>query len=151
MKLTIWDTAGQERFHALAPIYYRNANGAILVYDITDKNSFEKIRNWVNELYKMCDNITIFIAANKSDLKNKIKVDINDAKLYANNVNANIIETSAKNGKGINELMYMISKKLIDKSKYQSKSKKPKITFDYDSSFDNNSNNNNNSCACNII
>lgn len=43
IQLAIWDTAGQERFHALGPIYYRDANGAILVYDITDKDSFEKV------------------------------------------------------------------------------------------------------------
>ncbi|KAG7232683.1 hypothetical protein INR49_008227 [Caranx melampygus] len=46
VNLAIWDTAGQERFHALGPIYYRDSNGAILVYDITDEDSFQKVKNW---------------------------------------------------------------------------------------------------------
>jgi Ras-related protein Rab-21 len=52
VKLMIWDTAGQERFHALGPIYYRDAQGALLVYDITDRDSFTKVRHWVKELRK---------------------------------------------------------------------------------------------------
>jgi Ras-related protein Rab-21 len=50
-QLSIWDTAGQERFHALAPIYYRDADVAIIVYDVTDVQSFEKVKNWVRFLY----------------------------------------------------------------------------------------------------
>ncbi|KAG2460067.1 RAB21 protein, partial [Polypterus senegalus] len=56
VNLAIWDTAGQERFHALGPIYYRDSNGAILVYDITDEDSFQKVKNWVKELRKMLGN-----------------------------------------------------------------------------------------------
>ncbi|EDQ84003.1 uncharacterized protein MONBRDRAFT_13239, partial [Monosiga brevicollis MX1] len=61
VRLNIWDTAGQERFHALGPIYYRNSQGAVLVYDITDQDSFKKVKNWVKELKKMLDNISIVI------------------------------------------------------------------------------------------
>ncbi|KAJ1489438.1 small GTPase superfamily [Baffinella frigidus] len=53
VNLAIWDTAGQERFHALGPIYYRDADGALLVYDTTDKDSFAKVKMWVKELRKM--------------------------------------------------------------------------------------------------
>ena len=49
-QLSVWDTAGQERFHALGPIYYRDADGALLVYDITDSESFSKVRKWVKEM-----------------------------------------------------------------------------------------------------
>ncbi|KAJ8983845.1 hypothetical protein NQ317_016450 [Molorchus minor] len=52
INLSIWDTAGQEKFHALGPIYYRSSNGAVLVYDITDEDSFQKVKNWVKELRK---------------------------------------------------------------------------------------------------
>ena len=70
MTLSIWDTAGQERFHALGPIYYRDANGAVLVYDITDADSFIKVKNWVNELRKMLGNdISLIIVGNKIDLE----------------------------------------------------------------------------------
>lgn len=51
--VAIWDTAGQERFHALGPIYYRDADGALLVYDTTDTDSFAKVKTWVRELRKM--------------------------------------------------------------------------------------------------
>ena len=68
--LNIWDTAGQERFHALGPIYYRDANGAVLVYDITDADSFTKVKNWVKELRKMLGNdISLAIAGNKIDME----------------------------------------------------------------------------------
>ncbi len=70
MTLSIWDTAGQERFHALGPIYYRDANGAVLLYDITDEDSFQRVKNWVKELRKMLGtNVSLCIAGNKTDLE----------------------------------------------------------------------------------
>ena len=76
VNLSIWDTAGQERFHALGPIYYRDANGAILVYDITDQDSFQKVKNWVKELRKMLGaEINLAIAGNKVDLEKQRRVD----------------------------------------------------------------------------
>ena len=68
--LNIWDTAGQERFRALSPIYYRDAHGALLVYDITDNSSFDRVKNWVKELKKMLGtNVAIAIVGNKIDLE----------------------------------------------------------------------------------
>lgn len=64
--MNIWDTAGQERFHALGPIYYRDSNGAVLVYDVTDPDSFNKVKTWVKELRKMLgNNVCIAIVGNK--------------------------------------------------------------------------------------
>jgi len=72
VNLSIWDTAGQERFHALGPIYYRDSNGAVLVYDITDEDSFQKVQSWVKELKKMLgEDISLVIAGNKTDLEKK--------------------------------------------------------------------------------
>ena len=73
-QLSIWDTAGQERFHALGPIYYRDADGALLVYDITDYESFAKVQKWVRELRSIVgSDIAITIAGNKYDLeKNRV-------------------------------------------------------------------------------
>ena len=74
--LSIWDTAGQERFHALGPIYYRDANGAVLVYDITDADSFTKVKTWIKELRKMLGtDISLAIAGNKIDLEKQRHVD----------------------------------------------------------------------------
>ena len=69
VSLNIWDTAGQERFHALGPIYYRDSHGAVLVYDITDRDSFTKVRHWVKELRKIVgQSIVLVIAGNKADM-----------------------------------------------------------------------------------
>ncbi|KAL0233021.1 hypothetical protein GEMRC1_011768 [Eukaryota sp. GEM-RC1] len=70
--LAIWDTAGQERFHALGPIYYRDADGALLVFDITDLDSFEKAKKWVRELRQFVGKIPIVIAGNKKILNETV-------------------------------------------------------------------------------
>ena len=73
--LSIWDTAGQERFHALGPIYYRDADGAVLVYDITEADSFQKVKSWVKELRKMLgQDVSLAIAGNKIDLQDQRRV-----------------------------------------------------------------------------
>ncbi|XP_078446703.1 uncharacterized protein LOC144715627 isoform X3 [Wolffia australiana] len=78
--LAVWDTAGQERFHALGPIYYRDADAALLVYDITDMDSFIRVRKWVKELQQMASKpIVMAIAANKSDLVRENKFDLHEA------------------------------------------------------------------------
>lgn len=73
--MSCWDTAGQEKFHSLGPIYYRGSNGALLVYDITDPHSFQRVRNWVTELRRMLgETCSLFIVGNKLDLENKRNV-----------------------------------------------------------------------------
>jgi Ras-related protein Rab-21 len=87
VNLSIWDTAGQERFHALGPIYYRDASGALLVYDITDAESFNKVKNWVKELKKIVGNdIIIVIAGNKIDLEKNRNVDESEALKYGSSL-----------------------------------------------------------------
>lgn len=80
MNLAIWDTAGQEKFHALGPIYYRQSNGAVLVYDITDEDSFQKVKSWVKELKKMLGtDICLVIVGNKTDLEKDRNVSLEEA------------------------------------------------------------------------
>jgi Ras-related protein Rab-21 len=80
INLAIWDTAGQEKFHALGPIYYRSSNGAVLVYDITDEDSFQKVKSWVKELRKMLGaDICLVIAGNKTDLEKNRNVSLEEA------------------------------------------------------------------------
>lgn len=115
--LNIWDTAGQERFHALGPIYYRDSNGAILVYDITDEDSFQKVKNWVKELRKMLGNdICLCIAGNKIDLEKDRHVVAAEAESYAASVGAKHFHTSAKLNKGIEEMFLDLAKEMIEKS-----------------------------------
>eukprot|EP00020_Sapocribrum_chincoteaguense_P003290 CAMPEP_0170749386 /NCGR_PEP_ID=MMETSP0437-20130122/10367_1 /TAXON_ID=0 /ORGANISM="Sexangularia sp." /LENGTH=223 /DNA_ID=CAMNT_0011088305 /DNA_START=57 /DNA_END=723 /DNA_ORIENTATION=+ len=113
--LAIWDTAGQERFHALGPIYYRDAKGAILVYDITDRDSFVKVQSWVKELRKMLGpSISLVIAGNKVDLERNRAVPIAEAERYAASVGATHYSTSAKLNKGIGEMVVGLTRKMIE-------------------------------------
>jgi Ras-related protein Rab-21 len=114
MKLMIWDTAGQERFHALGPIYYRDANGALLVYDITDRDSFTKVRNWVKELRKIVgESIVLVIAGNKADKAKERQVDEAEALEYAKTVGAQHITCSAKTGKNVEQAFLELSKQML--------------------------------------
>ncbi|THU56919.1 hypothetical protein C4D60_Mb11t22280 [Musa balbisiana] len=108
--LSIWDTAGQERFHALGPIYYRDADAALLVYDITDNDTFLRVRKWVKELQQMASkDIVMAIAANKSDLVRSKKYDIQEAESYAATIGSKIFVTSAKSGTGVDEVFIDIT------------------------------------------
>jgi Ras-related protein Rab-21 len=103
-KINLWDTAGQERFRAIAPIYYKEARGAVLVYDITDKTSFERVVKWVKELKSMVGDITMVIAGNKCDREQHRQIDKNQAIAYATQVGARHFHTSAKTGKNVEEV-----------------------------------------------
>jgi len=114
VNLAIWDTAGQEKFHALGPIYYRDSNGAILVYDITDRDSFDRVQNWVKELRKMLgEGIVLVIAGNKCDLERQRVVSLEEAEAYAKTVGAEHFSTSAKMDKGVSELFLQLTKLLM--------------------------------------
>ncbi|XP_064396971.1 ras-related protein Rab-21-like [Halichondria panicea] len=115
IQLAIWDTAGQERFHALGPIYYRDAQGAIVVYDITDVDSFTKAKNWIKELRRIVgEDIAVCIVGNKIDLEKNRTVLTTEAESYAASVGATHFSTSAKQNKGIQELFLDLSKRIID-------------------------------------
>ncbi|KAI1707697.1 ras family domain-containing protein [Ditylenchus destructor] len=118
VELNIWDTAGQEKFHALGPIYYRDSQGAILVYDITDARSFERVKNWVKELRSMlADTVNISIAGNKLDLEAARNVDRDVAEEYAKTVGAQFQECSAKENIGINPLIEELTRAIVEKKK----------------------------------
>ncbi|XP_015609245.1 ras-related protein Rab-21 [Cephus cinctus] len=114
INLDIWDTAGQEKFHALGPIYYRMSNGAILVYDITDEESFKKVKDWVKELKKMLGNdVLLVIAGNKLDLENDRNVTVEEAEAYAKQVGAVHFQTSAKLNQNIEELFLDLTRRMM--------------------------------------
>jgi Ras-related protein Rab-21 len=112
--LSIWDTAGQERFHALSPIYYRDADGALLVYDITDAESFSRVKKWVKELRKIVgSDINITIAGNKCDMEKNRSVQESEATAYAESVGAAHFNTSAKTNKGLDETFNDLSNNML--------------------------------------
>lgn len=113
VKFEIWDTAGQERYRSLAPMYYRGAAAAIVVYDITNKESFNGAKSWVKELQRRGDpNVVIALAGNKSDLPNKRKVDYEEVQQYAEENGILHMETSAKNSTNIKALFQEVAHKL---------------------------------------
>ncbi|CAH1372407.1 hypothetical protein MTP99_013907 [Tenebrio molitor] len=115
INLAIWDTAGQEKFHALGPIYYRSSNGAVLVYDITDEDSFQKVKSWVKELRKMLGaDICLVIAGNKTDLEKNRNVSLEEAETYASKVGAIHFQTSAKFNKGVEDMFLTLTQKMLE-------------------------------------
>jgi len=114
VKFEIWDTAGQERYHSLAPMYYRGAAAAIVVFDITNRDSFQRAKQWVKELQRQGNpNIVIALAGNKVDLSpSKRKVEAEEAQAYADDNGIMFKETSAKTAHNVNELFVEIAKKL---------------------------------------
>ncbi|KAG8461289.1 hypothetical protein KFE25_010476 [Diacronema lutheri] len=113
VKFEIWDTAGQERYHSLAPMYYRGAAAAIVVYDITNRDTFARAKNWVKELQRQGNpHIVIALAGNKADLASKRKVEPEEAEAYANESGIFFMETSAKSATNVNELFVEIARKL---------------------------------------
>ncbi|GMH24696.1 hypothetical protein Nepgr_026539 [Nepenthes gracilis] len=96
VKAQIWDTAGQERYRAVTSAYYRGAVGALLVYDITKRQTFEHIPRWLEELRSHADkNIVIMLIGNKTDLEDQRAVSTEDAKEFAEKEGLFFLETSA--------------------------------------------------------
>lgn len=113
-QLNIWDTAGQERFHALGPIYYRGSDGALLVYDITDQDSFRKVKSWVRELKQMRGSeIELVIVGNKTDLEEQRTVSYETAMRYAQTVGAQYVETSAKENESVTEVFELLTQMMV--------------------------------------
>jgi Ras-related protein Rab-1A len=104
IKLQIWDTAGQERFRTITSSYYRGAHGIIIVYDITDVESFNNVRQWLFEIDRFAsENVNKLLVGNKSDLVNKRVVTTETSKEFANSLDIPFLETSAKNATNVEE------------------------------------------------
>lgn len=119
VKFEIWDTAGQERYHSLAPMYYRSAHAALVVYDISNADSFARAKTWVKELQRQANpDIVIALAGNKADLcargdiRSKRAVDFDEARGYAEENGLLFMETSAKIALNVNEIFTSIAERL---------------------------------------
>lgn len=129
IKFEIWDTAGQERFASLAPMYYRNAQAALVVYDITKPTSLIKAKHWVAELQRQASpGIVIALVGNKLDLATEStgddgeesgdarKVPTEEAKAYAEEESLLFFETSAKSGVNVSEVFTAIANAIPETS-----------------------------------
>ena len=135
----IWDTAGQEKYRSLAKIFYKDAKAVILVYDITNKKSFEEMMSyWYKEVLDTNKNNMVYaVAANKSDLYEQQKVSDEEGEQFAKSINAIFMSTSAKNDSGIQVLFENIGRKILGIENYNDNGNK-------NISLNNQSNNNNN-------
>jgi Ras-related protein Rab-5C len=115
VKFEIWDTAGQERYKSLAPMYYRKANAALCVYDITSHSSFEKAQDWIKELKRQApEDIVICLVGNKSDLIEQRQVTEAEVDEYVSQMNQDpskviVQNCSAKTGEGVVEIFNQIA------------------------------------------
>ena len=114
IKLQIWDTSGEEKFRTITKNFYRNADGLLVVFDLTKKESYEHIRSWINEAKENNDKLKTILIGNKLDLKDERIVAIDVAKQFAEKNNLKYIETSAKDGTNINESFQAIIDLLFD-------------------------------------
>ena len=105
IKLQIWDTAGQERFRTITSSYYRGAHGIILVYDITDRISFENIVKWMDDVDRYAlGSVDTMLVGNKGDMEDKRAVEYERAQKFAAGTKMRFFETSAKNASNVNNL-----------------------------------------------
>jgi small GTP-binding protein len=102
IRLQIWDTGGQERFKSLSTSYFRDAVGAILVYDLTKESTFEDLASWLNDLRQLCHpNAFFLLVGNKCDCEEERKVGAQQAQELADQYRLEFLETSAKSGENI--------------------------------------------------
>ncbi len=114
VKLQIWDTAGQERFKNITASYYRGGNGILVVYDITDRESFNNLNSWLIEIEKSANkNVYKILIGNKCDLEEKRAVTYQEGKDFADSNGMKFIETSAKTCQQVNEAFETLTQEII--------------------------------------
>jgi len=114
VKLQIWDTAGQERFRTITSAYYRGADGIIMVYDVTNQESFDHVNEWLNEVNRYASEDTCkLLVGNKSDKVNEKVVDYDTAAAFASDLNITFLESSAKSAKNVEEAFMTMASELI--------------------------------------
>jgi len=129
VKIQMWDTAGQERYHCLAPMYYREAAGAFVVYDVTDPTTFERAKIWIQELKKNQPSCLVMLLGNKADCK----VAENASKCVSSEAVHKLVDeeklmsmdVSAKTGQNVQESLQMLAEEVMKRSQQQQKKQMP--------------------------
>lgn len=120
IKLQIWDTAGQERFRTITSSYYRGAHGIIVVYDVTDNESFNNVKQWLHEIDRYaCENVNKLLVGNKSDLTAKRVVSTEQGKEFADSLGIEFLETSAKTSTNVEQAFLTMASQIKARMKTQ--------------------------------
>jgi Ras-related protein Rab-1A len=116
VKLQIWDTAGQERFRTITSSYYRGAHGIIVVYDVTDNETFIHVKQWLQEIDRYAsEGVNKLLVGNKSDLTAKKVVEYTVGKEFADQLSIPFLETSAKNATNVEQAFLTMAKQIKDR------------------------------------
>lgn len=143
VKFEIWDTAGQEKYRSLAPLYYRGASAALVVYDITNKESFDNARNWIEEVQtREGKHVVIGLAGNKVDLSPQRQVSTEEGENFAKEKGFLFFETSAKNSVNIKEIFKAIAQEVP----YRQQPNQPGVIVEPEEPSSNGNN-----CPCTIM
>ena len=119
VKVMIYDTAGHERFRSIAKTQYKGSQGVILIYDVTERKSFDRVIRWIESIKEDLDpqNVEILLVGNKIDMINEKVVSFSEGNELAKIFGVNFIETSAKTGENVESAFFTIIKKIYDKEK----------------------------------
>ncbi|MFX1449396.1 MAG: GTP-binding protein [Promethearchaeota archaeon] len=112
VKLQVWDTGGQERFSYIRPLYYKGAMAALAIFDLTNRESYDNLSKWFQEVADNCGAIPLMLVGNKADLPDRA-VESSEAKALADQLSIDYFEASAKNGKNINLLFFKLGELLL--------------------------------------
>lgn len=116
VKLQIWDTAGQERFRTITTSYFRGAQGIVLVYDVTDRRSFESIRNWISQIQQHADvHVNKILVGNKCDMVDEKVVSTEEGTKLAKEFGMDFWEASAKNDTNVEQCFLTIARSVKDR------------------------------------
>jgi small GTP-binding protein len=125
IKLQIWDSAGQERFRNITNSYYRNSNGIIIVYDVTSRDSFDKVTDWIQEVRRYVPTVPLIVVGNKCDLIEKRQVPTETGEELGQKQGIIFLETSAKTNTNIDAAFEELSKKLVEHENSKPKDPNP--------------------------
>ena len=115
IKVELWDTAGQERFKSIAKNYFQSSDGLLIVYDITDKKTFEKLDDWFEQIKENApENSKLVLVGNKSDLGGKREIPIEEGQKFSEKNKVKFFETSAKDGTNVNSVFEMLTNDIIN-------------------------------------
>ncbi|KAM8742743.1 ras-related protein Rab-6A isoform X2 [Acanthopagrus latus] len=128
IRLQLWDTAGQERFRSLIPSYIRDSAAAVVVYDITNVNSFQQTTKWIDDVRtERGSDVIIMLVGNKTDLADKRQITTEEGEQRAKEMNVLFIETSAKTGYNVKQLFRRVAAALPGMDNTQDKSREDMI------------------------
>lgn len=117
VKLQIWDTAGQERFRTITSTYYRGTHGVLIVFDLTNEDTFSNVKRWLGEIDQNCDLVQRVLVGNKCDEKSSRVITESEARQYAARMNVPYFETSAKENINVEEMFNYLTNLVLSQKK----------------------------------